>query len=98
MLVQAVALAHILELAASAFKIAVCDSLRGQLHRRTICVLAVHGVYSMTATTALTIQNTLGVQDVIVTAPENVRRMIKANIEDIGCDAVKIGKVFSAGE
>ncbi|KAL8243690.1 hypothetical protein R6Q59_009948 [Mikania micrantha] len=59
-------------------------------------VLAVHGVYSMTATTALTIQNTLGVQDVIVTAPENVRRMIKANIEDIGCDAVKIGMLASA--
>nr|KAK5442124.1 trifunctional hydroxymethylpyrimidine kinase/phosphomethylpyrimidine kinase/thiaminase [Exophiala xenobiotica] len=54
-------------------------------------VLAAHGCYAMTATTALTAQNTLGVQDVHVTPPAFVGKQIDACLTDIPCDAVKLG-------
>jgi hydroxymethylpyrimidine/phosphomethylpyrimidine kinase len=46
----------------------------------------------MTATTALTAQNTLGVNDILVTPSDFVRKQIDACISDIGVDVVKIGK------
>jgi hydroxymethylpyrimidine/phosphomethylpyrimidine kinase len=45
----------------------------------------------MTATTALTAQNTLGVQDVHHTPPDFVRKQIDAVCEDVGVDVVKTG-------
>lgn len=47
-------------------------------------------------TTALTAQNTLGVEDVHVTPPEFVAKQIDACMSDIGCDVVKIGMLASA--
>lgn len=47
----------------------------------------------MTATTALTAQNTQGVHDVHHTPPAFVAKQIDACIEDIGVDAVKIGRL-----
>ena len=55
-------------------------------------VLAAHQCYAMTATTALTVQNTHGVQDIHITPPRFVARQIKACLEDVGADVVKIGK------
>lgn len=46
----------------------------------------------MTATTALTAQNTLGVQDVHFTPPEFVRKQINAVCDDVGVDVVKTGR------
>jgi len=46
----------------------------------------------MTATTALTAQNTLGVEDVHITPPAFVGKQIDACLTDIGCDVVKAGK------
>jgi len=46
----------------------------------------------MTATTALTAQNTLGVQDVHVTPPEFVAKQINACLDDVGASVVKIGE------
>lgn len=54
-------------------------------------VLACHGVYAMTATTALTAQNTLGVEDVHIIPPTFVRKQIKQVLDDVGCDVVKMG-------
>lgn len=54
-------------------------------------VIAAHGCYSMTATTALTAQNTLGVVDVHHTPPEFVKKLIDASVSDIGVDVVKTG-------
>ena len=54
-------------------------------------VLAAHGCYAMTATTGLTAQNTLGVQDVFIVPPLFVRKQIDAALDDIGADAVKLG-------
>ncbi|CAI7579527.1 Phosphomethylpyrimidine kinase type-1 [Penicillium manginii] len=59
-------------------------------------VLAAHGVYALTATTGLTAQNTLGVQDIFVVPAEFVRKQINASLEDVGTDVVKLGMLSSA--
>lgn len=48
----------------------------------------------MTATTALTAQNTLGVIDIHNTPPSFVKKQIDACISDIGVDVVKTGKTL----
>lgn len=60
-------------------------------------VISAHGCYAMTATTALTAQNTLGVTDIHYTPPAFVRKLIDACISDIGVDVVKTGMLASAG-
>ncbi|KAH9877532.1 hypothetical protein IAQ61_002899 [Plenodomus lingam] len=59
-------------------------------------VIAAHGCYAMTATTALTAQNTLGVQDVHRTPPAFVRKQINAVFDDVAVDVVKTGMLASA--
>ena len=54
-------------------------------------VIAAHGCYAMTATTALTAQNPQTVVDVLHTHPQFVRKQIDACIDDIGVDVVKMG-------
>lgn len=54
-------------------------------------VIAVHGCYAMTATTALTVQNTLGVRGIHEIPTDFVREQIDACLEDIGVDVVKTG-------
>jgi hydroxymethylpyrimidine/phosphomethylpyrimidine kinase len=49
------------------------------------------GVHGMTAITAITAQNTLGVAAVQPIAPEVIVAQVRAVSEDIGVDAVKIG-------
>ena len=46
----------------------------------------------MTATTALTAQDTLGVRDVFHVPPDFVRKQIDACFGDIGVDVVKTGE------
>ncbi len=46
----------------------------------------------MTATTALTAQNTQGVIDIHHTPPQFVRKQIAACVEDIGVDVIKTGE------
>jgi hydroxymethylpyrimidine/phosphomethylpyrimidine kinase len=48
----------------------------------------------MTATTALTAQNTLGVRGIHEIPPEFVRQQIDACIEDVGLDVLKTGALF----
>jgi hydroxymethylpyrimidine/phosphomethylpyrimidine kinase len=45
----------------------------------------------LTATTGLTAQNTLGVQDIHVVPAGFVRKQINAALEDVGADVVKLG-------
>jgi hypothetical protein len=45
----------------------------------------------MTATTALTAQNTLGVQDIHHIPPQFLQKQIDAVCEDVGVDVVKTG-------
>ena len=57
-------------------------------------VIAAHGCYAMTATTALTAQNTLGVVDIHYTPSAFVKKQIDACISDVGVDVVKTGIQF----
>lgn len=56
-------------------------------------VIAAHGCYAMTATTALTAQNTLGVHDIHHVPAEFLRQQIDAVVTDVGVDVVKTGKL-----
>lgn len=57
--------------------------------------MAAHGVYGMSAITALTAQNTTGVYDVMEVEPAFVAKQIDCIFQDIEPDAVKIGMVAS---
>ncbi|KAI0392305.1 Rapamycin-insensitive companion of mTOR, N-term-domain-containing protein [Xylariaceae sp. FL0594] len=59
-------------------------------------VIAAHGCYAMTATTALTAQNTQGVEDVHGVPPEFTRRQIDVVFKDIRPGVVKTGMLGSA--
>lgn len=64
-----------------------------QADLKTIAALGGHG---MTAITAVTAQNTLGVSEVLAIPTEMVMAQIDAVVTDIGVDAVKIGMLGSA--
>jgi hydroxymethylpyrimidine/phosphomethylpyrimidine kinase len=49
------------------------------------------GVHGMTAITALTAQNTVGVEMVTAVPPEMIVAQVRAVAEDIGVDALKVG-------
>jgi hydroxymethylpyrimidine/phosphomethylpyrimidine kinase len=55
------------------------------------------GVHGMTAITAITAQNTVGVTAVESVSPETIVAQVRAVAEDIGVDAVKIGMLGTAG-
>jgi hydroxymethylpyrimidine/phosphomethylpyrimidine kinase len=59
-------------------------------------VIAAHGAYAMTATTALTAQNTQGVLDIHHVPPVFLKKQIDACIEDIGVDVIKTGTLVTA--
>lgn len=54
-------------------------------------VVAAYGCYAMTATTALTAQNTTGVFGIHQTPPDFVKKQIDVVVEDVGVDVVKTG-------
>jgi hydroxymethylpyrimidine/phosphomethylpyrimidine kinase len=54
------------------------------------------GVHGMTAITALTAQNTVGVEAIEAIPPEMIIAQVRAVAEDIGVDAVKIGMLGNA--
>jgi hydroxymethylpyrimidine/phosphomethylpyrimidine kinase len=54
------------------------------------------GVHGMTAITAITAQNTVGVSRVEAVSPATIVAQVRAVAEDIGVDAVKIGMLGSA--
>eukprot|EP01093_Parvamoeba_rugata_P007772 TRINITY_DN2257_c0_g6_i2.p2 TRINITY_DN2257_c0_g6~~TRINITY_DN2257_c0_g6_i2.p2 ORF type:complete len:164 (-),score=36.47 TRINITY_DN2257_c0_g6_i2:24-515(-) len=53
------------------------------------------GGYAATAITALTVQNTTGVFDVLGIAPEMIVHQATVTIDDIGADAIKTGMLHS---
>ena len=54
------------------------------------------GGFGMTAVTALTAQNTLGVHGVLAVPAEFVRQQMEVVLDDLGADAVKTGMLGSA--
>jgi len=80
----------------TAMTIAGSDSGGGAGIQADLKTFAAHGVYGTSAITALTAQNTLGVNAVHVVPAEFVTAQIEAVAADIGCDAVKTGMLANA--
>jgi hydroxymethylpyrimidine/phosphomethylpyrimidine kinase len=76
--------------------IAGSDSGGGAGIQADIKTVTMLGGYAMTAVTAITAQNTLGVQAVHLIPTKMVIAQIDAVVSDIGVDAVKIGMIGSA--
>jgi len=75
--------------------IAGSDSSGGAGIQADIKTITMLGGYAMTAITAVTAQNTTGVQAVEVLSADMVAAQIDACLSDIGADAVKIGMLGS---
>ncbi|GMM92592.1 bifunctional hydroxymethylpyrimidine kinase/phosphomethylpyrimidine kinase [Qipengyuania sp. MTN3-11] len=75
--------------------IAGSDSSGGAGIQADIKTIAMLGGYAMTAITAVTAQNSLGVQAVETCEADFVGAQIDACLEDIGADAIKIGMLGS---
>ena len=80
----------------TALSIAGSDSSGGAGIQADIKTMSAHGVFAMTAVTALTAQNTTGVTDIMETTPAFLAAQLDAVFTDIYPDAVKIGMVSSA--
>ena len=76
--------------------IAGSDSGGGAGIQADIKTVTMLGGHAMTAITAITAQNTLGVQAVHPVPTEMVVAQITSCVEDIGVDAIKIGMIGSA--
>lgn len=80
----------------TALTIAGSDCSGGAGIQADLKTFLANGVYGMSAITALTAQNTLGVRSVMNSTPEFLGDQLDAIFEDIFPDAVKIGMVSSA--
>ena len=76
--------------------IAGSDSSGGAGIQADLKTMTAHGVYGMSALTALTAQNTTGVTDILAVPPAFLAAQIDAVFTDIPPDAVKIGMVADA--
>lgn len=76
--------------------IAGSDSGGGAGIQADLKVFAAHGIYGMSAITALTAQNTIGVQGIFNVPPAFVAQQIDSVMSDIGADAWKTGMLSNA--
>ena len=74
-----------------ALAIAGSDSGGGAGIQADVKAFARCGVHGTTAITAITAQNTLGVEAVAPVAPEMIVAQVRAVVSDLGVDAVKVG-------
>lgn len=81
----------------TALTIAGSDSSGGAGVQADIKTMTAHGVYGMSAVTALTAQNTTGVYGIMEVTPEFLAQELDCIFTDIYPDAVKIG-MLSSGE
>ena len=81
----------------TALTIAGSDSSGGAGIQADMKTMIANGVYAMSAITALTAQNTTGVQGIFEVTPEFLEQEIDSIFTDIRPDAVKIGMVSSTG-
>ena len=77
----------------TALTIAGSDSSGGAGIQADIKTMITNGVYAMSAITALTAQNTTGVQAILNVTPEFLGQELDSVFQDIYPDAVKIGMV-----
>lgn len=76
--------------------IAGSDSSGGAGIQADIKTMTAHGVYAMSAITALTAQNTTGVSDILNVEPEFLAKELDSVFTDIYPEAVKIGMLSNA--
>ena len=81
----------------TALTIAGSDSSGGAGIQADIKTMTVNGVYGMSAITALTAQNTMGVIGIMEVTPEFLGDELDCVFTDIFPDAVKIGMVAGSG-
>ena len=76
--------------------IAGSDSSGGAGIQADIKTITCLGSYAMTATTAVTSQNTTGVKSIVSITPREISKQIEFTAKDIKPDAIKIGMLHSA--
>lgn len=81
---------------ATALTIAGSDSCGGAGIQADLKTFSALGVYGMSAITAVTAQNTLGVRSVQAVETKVIRDQIEALFDDFTIDAVKIGMLYEA--
>jgi hydroxymethylpyrimidine/phosphomethylpyrimidine kinase len=80
-----------------ALTIAGSDSGGGAGIQADLKAFARCGVHGASAITAITAQNTVGVEAIHAVPPEMVLAQVRAVVRDIGVDAVKVGMLGTAG-
>ena len=73
------------------------DSSGGAGIQADLKAVSACGCYGLSVVTAITAQNTLGVQDIYPVTPKFVARQLEAVLSDIGADTVKTGMLLTAG-
>jgi hydroxymethylpyrimidine/phosphomethylpyrimidine kinase len=76
--------------------VAGSDSGGGAGLQADIKTITMLGAYAATAVTAVTVQNSLGVQAVHPVPPEIVAAQMRSVLDDIGADAIKLGMLGSS--
>ncbi len=76
--------------------IAGSDSGGGAGIQADVKTITALGAYASTAITAITAQNTLGVQGILPVPPDFLAWQIEAVLDDIGADVVKVGMLGDA--
>ena len=80
----------------TALTIAGSDCSGGAGIQADLKTMTMNGVYAMSAITALTAQNTMGVKAIQESTPEFLKQQLDSIFEDIYPDAIKIGMVSSS--
>ncbi len=80
---------------ARVLSIAGSDSGGGAGIQADLKTFAALGCYGMTALTALTAQNTVGVQAIHAVPPAFLKAQLQSVLDDIGVDAIKIGMLHA---
>lgn len=76
--------------------IAGSDSGGGAGIQADLKTMLAHGVHGMSVLTAITAQNSIGVQGIWPLPVEAIRGQFRSVVDDIGVDAIKIGMLGSA--
>jgi len=82
---------------ARALTIAGSDSGGGAGIQADLKTFTLLGVFGLSAVTALTVQNTLGVHRIMGIPEDFVQQQLTSVLEDIGADAIKTGMLWSQG-
>ena len=76
--------------------VAGSDSGGGAGIQADLKTMLAHGVHGMSVITAITAQNSVGVQGIWPVPVESVRAQFRSVVDDIGVDAIKVGMLGSA--